>query len=152
MEQLSLLCLHTYKTMVNKMKKKHFFYSDMLVWSELTEAYRHNFVFLPDASDTDHCQPSRPRTQDCGECWTLLFSLCPVSAVLSSLISALVAYHLCRKKGNSAFKLEVLISAIFWIMNPHTSLTMRLFLFLQLKALKLMSKNLKVDVKQNQIR
>ncbi|KAM8772525.1 uncharacterized protein AB9X84_010191 isoform 1-T1 [Acanthopagrus schlegelii] len=51
------------------------------------------------SSDTDHCQPPRPSTQDCGECWTLLFSLCPVSAVLSSLISALVAYHLCRKKA-----------------------------------------------------
>ncbi|XP_030268956.1 uncharacterized protein LOC115579543 [Sparus aurata] len=51
------------------------------------------------SSETDHCQPSRPSTQDCGECWTLLFSLCPVSAVLSSLISAVVAYHLCRKKA-----------------------------------------------------
>ncbi|KAM8772529.1 uncharacterized protein AB9X84_010207 [Acanthopagrus schlegelii] len=50
-------------------------------------------------SKTDHCQPSRPSTQDCRECWTLLFSLCPVSAVLSSLISTLVAYHLCRKKA-----------------------------------------------------
>ncbi|XP_036970933.1 uncharacterized protein LOC119028749 [Acanthopagrus latus] len=98
-------------------------------------------------SKTDHCQPSRPSTQDCGECWTLLFYLCPVSAVLSSLISTLVAYHLCRKKGNSVFKLAVLISGTFSIVNPHNLLTMRLFLFLQLKALKL-SKNLQVDIKQ----
>ncbi|XP_030269347.1 uncharacterized protein LOC115579803 [Sparus aurata] len=51
------------------------------------------------SSETDHCQPSRPSTQDCGECWTLLFSLCPVSAVLSSLISTLGVYHLYRKKA-----------------------------------------------------
>ncbi|XP_036963505.1 uncharacterized protein LOC119024624 [Acanthopagrus latus] len=64
--------------------------------------YRYSNVatrIILNSSDTDHCQPPRPSTQDCGECWTLLFYLCPVSAALSSLISALVAYHLCRTKA-----------------------------------------------------
>ncbi|XP_030004070.1 uncharacterized protein LOC115428942 [Sphaeramia orbicularis] len=32
-------------------------------------------------------------------CWTLLFSLCPAFALLSSLLSSLLVYHLCQKKG-----------------------------------------------------
>ncbi|XP_073333661.1 uncharacterized protein [Pagrus major] len=64
--------------------------------------YRYGNVttrIILNSSETDHCQPSRPNAQDCDVCWRLLFSLCPVSAVLSSLISALVAYHLCGKKA-----------------------------------------------------
>ncbi|XP_044045970.1 uncharacterized protein LOC122873385 isoform X2 [Siniperca chuatsi] len=36
--------------------------------------------------------------QDCSMCWMLLFSLCPAFAVLSSLLSSLVIYHLSKKK------------------------------------------------------
>ncbi|XP_018551115.1 uncharacterized protein LOC108896452 [Lates calcarifer] len=35
--------------------------------------------------------------QDCGVCWTLLFSLCPAICVLSSLLSSLLVYHRCQK-------------------------------------------------------
>ncbi|XP_071757957.2 uncharacterized protein LOC139913732 [Centroberyx gerrardi] len=35
-------------------------------------------------------------SQDCGLCWRLLFTVCPASAALSSLLSVLV-YHLCQK-------------------------------------------------------
>ena len=98
---------------VEQNEEETYFHSDMFIRSEITEAHGHNFVFLPDSTETDHCQPSHPSTQDCGECWTLLFSVCPVSAVLSSLISTLGVYHLYMKKGNSVFKLEVLISDIF---------------------------------------
>ncbi|XP_063740580.1 uncharacterized protein LOC134865102 [Eleginops maclovinus] len=38
-------------------------------------------------------------TQDCGVCWMLLFSLCPALAVLSSLLSSLLVYHLCKKEA-----------------------------------------------------
>ncbi|XP_037621341.1 uncharacterized protein LOC119485680 [Sebastes umbrosus] len=37
--------------------------------------------------------------RDCGVCWSLLYSLCPASAVLSSLLSSLLVYHLCQKKA-----------------------------------------------------
>ncbi|XP_030004044.1 uncharacterized protein LOC115428914 isoform X3 [Sphaeramia orbicularis] len=40
-----------------------------------------------------------PPAQDGALCWTLLFSLCPAFALLSSLLSSLLVYHLCRKKG-----------------------------------------------------
>ncbi|CAB1327139.1 unnamed protein product, partial [Coregonus sp. 'balchen'] len=33
---------------------------------------------------------------DCGLCWMLLFSLCPVSALLSSLLSSFCVYSFCR--------------------------------------------------------
>ncbi|XP_029602270.1 uncharacterized protein LOC115187341 [Salmo trutta] len=33
---------------------------------------------------------------DCGLCWMLLFSLCPVSALLSSLLSSTCVYSFCR--------------------------------------------------------
>ncbi|XP_042170280.1 uncharacterized protein LOC121844339 [Oncorhynchus tshawytscha] len=33
---------------------------------------------------------------DCGLCWMLLFSLCPVSALLSSLLSSACVYSFCR--------------------------------------------------------
>ncbi|XP_040892408.1 uncharacterized protein LOC121180820 isoform X3 [Toxotes jaculatrix] len=47
-------------------------------------------------------QHETPR--DCGVCWRLLLSLCPASAVFSSLLSSLFVYHLCQKtaKGPKA--------------------------------------------------
>ncbi|XP_029006010.1 uncharacterized protein LOC114855216 [Betta splendens] len=36
-------------------------------------------------------------SQDCIKCWTLLYCLCPACAVFSSLLSALLVYHLSRK-------------------------------------------------------
>ncbi|GAA6214673.1 uncharacterized protein LOC111664485 [Lates japonicus] len=51
---------------------------------------------LLDSSKPHHHQPQ----QDCsGSCWMLLFSLCPVFAVLSSLLTSLVVYQLCQKKA-----------------------------------------------------
>ncbi|XP_031670821.1 uncharacterized protein LOC116360163 [Oncorhynchus kisutch] len=39
---------------------------------------------------------SSPPPVDCGLCWMLLFSLCPVSALLSSLLSSTCVYSFCR--------------------------------------------------------
>ncbi|XP_050926621.1 uncharacterized protein LOC108896454 isoform X2 [Lates calcarifer] len=51
---------------------------------------------LLNSSKPHHHQPQ----QDCsGSCWMLLFSLCPVFAVLSSLLTSLVVYQLCQKKA-----------------------------------------------------
>ncbi|XP_049428907.1 uncharacterized protein LOC125886617 [Epinephelus fuscoguttatus] len=45
-------------------------------------------------------EPHHPETpQECGVCCVLLFSLCPAFAVLSSLLSSLLVYHLCQKKA-----------------------------------------------------
>ncbi|XP_054483221.1 uncharacterized protein LOC129116255 [Anoplopoma fimbria] len=44
-------------------------------------------------------EPHHETPRDCGECCILLFSLCPAFAVLSSLLSSLLVYHLCRKKA-----------------------------------------------------
>ncbi|XP_033976225.1 uncharacterized protein LOC117474510 [Trematomus bernacchii] len=38
-------------------------------------------------------------TGDCRVCWMLLFSLCPAAAALSSLLSSLLVYHLCKKEA-----------------------------------------------------
>ncbi|XP_033985279.1 uncharacterized protein LOC117481625 isoform X1 [Trematomus bernacchii] len=38
-------------------------------------------------------------TGDCRVCWMLLFSLCPAVAALSSLLSSLLVYHLCKKEA-----------------------------------------------------
>ncbi|XP_041641940.1 uncharacterized protein LOC121508880 [Cheilinus undulatus] len=38
-------------------------------------------------------------TPDCDACWILLVSLCPALSVLSSLLSSLVVYNLCKKKA-----------------------------------------------------
>ncbi|XP_037329073.2 uncharacterized protein LOC119218613 isoform X1 [Pungitius pungitius] len=46
--------------------------------------------------------PSEPPPQTqclCVVCWMVLFSLCPAIAVLSSLLSSLLVYHLCQKKA-----------------------------------------------------
>ncbi|XP_045070410.1 uncharacterized protein LOC123484298 [Coregonus clupeaformis] len=40
--------------------------------------------------------PSSSPDVDCGLCWMLLFSLCPVSALLSSLLSSFCVYSFCR--------------------------------------------------------
>ncbi|XP_038569472.1 uncharacterized protein LOC119899115 [Micropterus salmoides] len=48
------------------------------------------------SSNPDHHETTGP---DCGVCWSLLFSLCPALAVLSSLLSSLVVYHICKKKA-----------------------------------------------------
>ena len=37
---------------------------------------------------------------DCGQCWMLLVILCPSSALLLSLLSSLVVYLRCRRKGS----------------------------------------------------
>ncbi|XP_023274837.1 uncharacterized protein LOC111664481 [Seriola lalandi dorsalis] len=37
--------------------------------------------------------------QHCGVCWMLLFSLCPAVAVLSSLLSAMLVYLLCKRRA-----------------------------------------------------
>ncbi|CDR18293.1 unnamed protein product, partial [Oncorhynchus mykiss] len=42
---------------------------------------------------------SSPPPVDCGLCWMLLFSLCPVSALLSSLLSSTCVYFFCRTTG-----------------------------------------------------
>ncbi|XP_063740433.1 uncharacterized protein LOC134864986 isoform X3 [Eleginops maclovinus] len=47
-----------------------------------------------ETSEPDH----QETPQDCGVCWMLLFSLCPAVAVLSSLLSSLLVYHLCMKE------------------------------------------------------
>ncbi|XP_034059186.1 uncharacterized protein LOC117537904 [Gymnodraco acuticeps] len=48
-----------------------------------------------DSSEPDH----QETPQDCdGVCWMLLFSLCPAVAALSSLLSSLLVYHLCKKE------------------------------------------------------
>lgn len=49
---------------------------------------------------SDHSQPDNNETpQHRCVCWTLLFSLCPAVAVLTSLLSSLLVYLLCQKKG-----------------------------------------------------
>ncbi|XP_041642208.1 uncharacterized protein LOC121509061 [Cheilinus undulatus] len=47
-----------------------------------------------------HCEstePYSPVTQDCSVCWMLLFSICPALAALSSFLSSVLVYHLCKK-------------------------------------------------------
>ncbi|XP_062244613.1 uncharacterized protein LOC133954275 [Platichthys flesus] len=39
----------------------------------------------------------RVTARSCDLCWTLLFSLCPASAVISSLLSSSLVYHFCRR-------------------------------------------------------
>ncbi|XP_067442004.1 uncharacterized protein [Thunnus thynnus] len=46
-------------------------------------------------------EPRHPTPPDCGVCWMLLFSLCPACAVLSSLLSSLLVYHLCQKTAKN---------------------------------------------------
>ncbi|XP_031141888.1 uncharacterized protein LOC116040560 [Sander lucioperca] len=63
--------------------------------------YRYGNVTTKIILDSDSCVPQHetPLMQDCGVCWTLLFSLCPAFAVLSSLLSGFLGYHLCQKKA-----------------------------------------------------
>ncbi|XP_022614403.1 uncharacterized protein LOC111231546 [Seriola dumerili] len=59
--------------------------------------YRYGNVtrILLNTSQPHHCETP----QDCGVCWTLLFSLCPAVAVVSSLFSLLLLYHLSLRKA-----------------------------------------------------
>nr|XP_040025263.1 uncharacterized protein LOC120813332 [Gasterosteus aculeatus aculeatus] len=49
----------------------------------------------PDCSDS----PLQTPECLCPLCWTLLVSLCPAIAVLSSVLSSLLVYHLCEKEA-----------------------------------------------------
>ncbi|XP_033976222.1 uncharacterized protein LOC117474508 [Trematomus bernacchii] len=54
------------------------------------------------SSEPDHNETSQNCgvMRDCnGVCWMLLFSLCPAVAALSSLLSSLLVYHLCKKEA-----------------------------------------------------
>ncbi|XP_047435227.1 uncharacterized protein LOC125004574 isoform X4 [Mugil cephalus] len=50
-------------------------------------------------------EPSEPHhdadetREDCGQCWKLLFCLCPAGAVLSVLLSGFVVHRFCRKSA-----------------------------------------------------
>ncbi|XP_029602332.1 uncharacterized protein LOC115187389 [Salmo trutta] len=46
--------------------------------------------------ETSPPESSSPPPVDCVLCWMLLFSLCPVSALLSSLLSSACVYSFCR--------------------------------------------------------
>lgn len=92
MEQLLYLCPHMHTSSFRKMKNKHV----LAHLCELNEANRYNFVLESDPSEPCH----RETPQNCGGCWTMLYSLCPASAFLSSLLSSLMVHHLCQKKGN----------------------------------------------------
>ncbi|XP_047434915.1 uncharacterized protein LOC125004397 [Mugil cephalus] len=58
---------------------------------ELSSPNYTNPVFDPDSTE--------PRPPSCSVCWMLLFSLCPLFAGVSSLLSSLLVCHLCRKRG-----------------------------------------------------
>ncbi|XP_071360946.1 uncharacterized protein [Trachinotus anak] len=53
-------------------------------------------IICGNSSDPQHLEPQH---QDCNLCWTLLFTLCPAFAVLSSLLSSLVVHQLFQKKA-----------------------------------------------------
>ncbi|KAF1395167.1 hypothetical protein PFLUV_G00008730 [Perca fluviatilis] len=67
----------------------------------ITQKYVYRYGNVTTRILLDSCVPQHdtPLMQDCGVCWTLLFSLCPAFAVLSSLLSGFLVYHLCRKKA-----------------------------------------------------
>ncbi|KAM3623151.1 uncharacterized protein V6R79_007704 [Siganus canaliculatus] len=52
-------------------------------------------------SSDPQCHQHQP-VQDCGQCWTLLFILCPVSALLSSLVCSLVVCLICHKTAKDS--------------------------------------------------
>ncbi|XP_037329072.2 uncharacterized protein LOC119218613 isoform X3 [Pungitius pungitius] len=61
--------------------------------------YRNGNVTTRISISPDPSEPP-PQTQClCVVCWMVLFSLCPAIAVLSSLLSSLLVYHLCQKKA-----------------------------------------------------
>ncbi|XP_064872257.1 uncharacterized protein LOC135570116 [Oncorhynchus nerka] len=57
--------------------------------------YYHGNVITRLSFETRPPESSSPDV-DCGLCWMLLFSLCPVSALLSSLLSSTCVYSFCR--------------------------------------------------------
>ncbi|XP_064859312.1 uncharacterized protein LOC135561540 [Oncorhynchus nerka] len=59
------------------------------------DVYYHGNVITRLSFETRPTEPSSP-DRDCGLCWMLLFSLCPVSALLSSLLSSTCVYFFCR--------------------------------------------------------
>ncbi|KAM9398636.1 uncharacterized protein ACWYII_031203 [Salvelinus alpinus] len=59
------------------------------------KVYHHGNVITSLSFETSPTEPSSPDV-DCGLCWMLLFSLCPVSALLSSLLSSTCVYSFCR--------------------------------------------------------
>ncbi|KAM9398635.1 uncharacterized protein ACWYII_031202 [Salvelinus alpinus] len=63
------------------------------------DVYHHGNVITSLSFETSPTEPSSssPPPVDCGLCWMLLFSLCPVSALLSSLLSFACVYSFCRK-------------------------------------------------------
>ncbi|XP_051241259.1 uncharacterized protein LOC127354920 isoform X2 [Dicentrarchus labrax] len=62
--------------------------------------YRYGNVTTRIGIIVNSSEPHHTETpQDCSVCWMLLFSLCPAFAVLSSLLSSLVVYHICQKKA-----------------------------------------------------
>ncbi|XP_064819047.1 uncharacterized protein LOC135536715 [Oncorhynchus masou masou] len=61
------------------------------------EVYNHGNVITRLSFETRPTEPSSSSPDvDCGLCWMLLFSLCPVSALLSSLLSSTCVYSFCR--------------------------------------------------------
>ncbi|XP_040891220.1 uncharacterized protein LOC121180130 [Toxotes jaculatrix] len=48
------------------------------------------------------CDSSETLQPDPDLCWMLLLTLCPASALLSSLLSSLVVYQLCQKKAKKS--------------------------------------------------
>ncbi|XP_045568836.1 uncharacterized protein [Salmo salar] len=62
------------------------------------ELYHYGNISTRISLDTSPPEPSSssPPPVDCGLCWMLLFSLCPVSALLSSLLSSACFYSFCR--------------------------------------------------------
>ncbi|XP_045567909.1 uncharacterized protein [Salmo salar] len=62
------------------------------------ELYHNGNITTRISLDTSPPKPSSssPPPVDCGLCWMLLFSLCPVSALLSSLLFSACVYSFCR--------------------------------------------------------
>ena len=61
-----------------------------------TAEFEQHYVSLDIPLDAGAVGPAAP---DCGQCWMLLIILCPCSALLLSLLSSLVVYLRCRRKG-----------------------------------------------------
>ena len=62
-----------------------------------TAEFDQHYVSLDIPLDAGAVDPAAP---DCGQCWMLLVILCPSSALLLSLLSSLVVYLRCRRKGS----------------------------------------------------
>ncbi|XP_064872256.1 uncharacterized protein LOC115115479 [Oncorhynchus nerka] len=60
------------------------------------DVYYHGNVITRLSFETSPPESSSSPDVDCGLCWMLLFSLCPVSALLSSLLYSTCVYSFCR--------------------------------------------------------